>query len=110
MNKFDFIEVYINIYKEELEIAYKSNAENGIYDEFDIEFIKEKLEALKQIKQDLESYKNVMELIKELFKNIDTIDIFGKHVFICKVNGKSFQIDRPTQKVLQELKKAGDSQ
>lgn len=67
-------------------------------------------EELETIKQDLESYKNVMELIKELFKNIDTIDIFGKHVFICKVNGKSFQIDRPTQKVLQELKKAGDSQ
>lgn len=46
-----------------------------------------------------------MCMLEELFKNVDTIDIFGKHIFVCKANNKEMQIDKPTQTILQELKR-----
>jgi len=64
-----------------------------------------KYKELMQIKQDLEKYKKIKELINNLPKHIETTDIFGKHVLTCKKNDNSMQIDRPTQILLLELLK-----
>lgn len=74
--------------------------ENGV--DVDLSF---HIQELKQFKEDLNKLNFIMCMLEELFKNVDTIDIFGKHVFVCKVNNKEMQIDKPTQTILQELKR-----
>lgn len=71
MESLDVVKVYVKYYETTVEEAIESNANNGAYDELDIEMYKKRLNDFKKIEKDLKNHNKICSLINEMKKYFD---------------------------------------